>query len=68
MATGVAPADLEVRLIDEKDFTTALRNAFGAQVTKTFVARTNPQCMTSVKSDTEGEILHAISFIIVDRG
>ena len=62
------PADLEVRLIDEKDFKSALQAAFGAKITKTFVARTNPQCMTSVKSSTEGDILHSVSFIIVDKG
>ncbi len=62
------PADLEVRLIDEKDFKTALQDAFGVQITKTFVARTDPQCMTSVKSTAEGEIVHSISFIIVDKG
>jgi Protein of unknown function (DUF2927) len=64
----VQPLDLEVRLIDEKNFKTALQDAFGMQVTKTFVARTDPQCMTSVKSTAEGEIVHSISFIIVDKG
>lgn len=63
-----AAADIEVRLIDEKDFTSALRLAFGASITKTFVARTDPQCMTSVKSSANGAILHTISFIIVDKG
>lgn len=67
-ASSTAPADLEVQLIDEKDFKSALQAAFGAKVTKTFVARTNPQCMTSVKSSTEGDILHTVSFIIVDKG
>ncbi len=57
-----------MRLIDEKDFRSALQAAFGAKITKTFVARTNPQCMTSVKSSTEGDILHTVSFIIVDKG
>jgi len=61
-------ADLEVRLIDEKNFKSALRTAFGDQVTNEFVARTNPQCMTSVKSSAEGEILRSVSFIIVDKG
>jgi hypothetical protein len=68
IATGTAPADVEVRLIDEKNFTAALRAAFGIKVTKTFVARTDPQCMTSVKSSTDGDIVRAISFIIVDKG
>lgn len=61
-------ADLEVRLIDEKDFGAALVKAFGPAVAKEFVARTDPQCMTSVKSDPSGEIVHSVTFVIVDRG
>jgi hypothetical protein len=61
-------ADLEVRLIDEKDFATALRDAFGARVAGDFIKRTDPQCMTSVTSDRSGAIDHAISFVIVDKG
>ena len=61
-------ADVEVRLIDEKDFRSALREAFGTTVAQTFIKRTDPQCMTSVKSSTEGDILHSVSFIIVDKG
>lgn len=63
-----APADLEVRLIDEKDFRSALRDAFGVNVARTFIRRTDPQCMTSVKSSGEGDILRSVSFIIVDKG
>lgn len=62
------PADIEVRLIDESDFKSALRAAFGAKVARTFIRRTDPQCMTSVKSSTEGDILRSVSFIIVDKG
>ena len=62
------PADLEVRLIDEKDFRSALRTAFGAEIASAFIRRTDPQCMTSVKSSTEGEILRSVTFIIVDKG
>jgi hypothetical protein len=68
IASGSTPADVEVRLIDEKNFKSALRAAFGVAITKTFVARTDPQCMTSVKSRTEGEIIRSVSFIIVDKG
>jgi len=68
MAAGAAPADLEVRLIDQKDFATALKTAFGAKIAKTFIARTDPQCMTSVKSSADGGIVHSVSFIIVDKG
>src|ERR1017187_3616782 len=43
MASGnapadIQPADLEVRLIDEKDFKSALEAAFGAKIAKTFIA------------------------------
>jgi len=63
-----SPADIEVRLINEKDFKSALRAAFGAKVAQTFIRRTDPQCMTSVKSSTEGDILRSVSFVIVDKG
>ena len=62
------PADIEVRLINEKDFKSALRAAFGAKVARTFIRRTDPQCMTSVKSSAEGDILRSVSFVIVDKG
>jgi hypothetical protein len=61
-------ADLVVRLIDEKDFAHAIRAAFGAQTARDFVARTDAQCMTAVKSEAEGGIIRADSFIIVDQG
>jgi hypothetical protein len=67
ITADAASADIEVRLIDEKDFTSALRTTFGAKLTKTFVARTNPQCMTSVKSSADGRIVRSVTFIIVDK-
>ena len=68
-ARPAAPADIEVRLIDERDFKSALQAAFGAQVTTTFIARTDPQCMTSVEIEpSEGGIVRSVSFIIVDQG
>jgi hypothetical protein len=63
-----ASADIEVRLINERDFSAALTAAFGSATARAFVAKTDPQCMTSVKSDASGEIVHAVSFIIVDKG
>ena len=67
-AAAAGDADVQVRLIDEKDFNAALEAAFGARIARTFIARTDPQCMTSVKSNAAGDIVHAISFIIVDKG
>jgi len=61
-------ADIEVRLIDEKDFNGALFSAFGPKVARDFIARTDPQCMTSVKSNAAGDIVRSVSFIIVDKG
>ena len=66
--TSATEPDVELRLIDEKDFQSALRLAFGAKVARTFVARTDPQCMTSVKSAADGAIVRSVSFIIVDKG
>ncbi|MGC1091095.1 MAG: DUF2927 domain-containing protein, partial [Pseudolabrys sp.] len=63
-----APAEIELRLIDERDFQSALQAAFGAKIAKAFVTRTDPQCMTSVKSTADGKIVHSVSFIIVDKG
>ena len=68
VVAAAADADIEVRLIDQKDFTSALKAAFGARITRTFVVRTDPQCMTSVKSDADGSIVRSVSFIIVDKG
>jgi len=67
-ATSAAAPDIEVRLIDEKDFQSALHEAFGPKVARDFVSRTDPQCMTSVKSTADGKIVHSVSFIIVDKG
>ena len=67
VASPGASGDIEVRLIDERDFQSALQAVFGARVAKAFVKRTDPQCMTSVKSTSDGEIVHSISFIIVDK-
>src|SRR6185503_8834541 len=67
-AAAVGEADVEVRLIDEKDFNGALYAAFGPKIAKDFIARTDPQCMTSVKSNAAGDIVRSVSFIIVDKG
>jgi hypothetical protein len=68
VSDDATPADVEVRLIDEKNFQAALEAAFGRKIARTFVARTDPQCMTSVKSNVEGEVVHSMSLVIVDKG
>ena len=61
-------ADITIHLIDEKDFARAIDAALGRKTARAFVVKTDAQCMTSVQSDREGEIVAAISFVIVDRG
>jgi hypothetical protein len=61
-------ADIVVHLIDEKNFESALVRAFGTSTARAFVARTDPQCMTSVRSRSDGVILTSTSFIIADKG
>ncbi|MGZ5811861.1 MAG: DUF2927 domain-containing protein [Xanthobacteraceae bacterium] len=68
IVAGSEPADVEVLLMDEKGLEAALRASYGAQVTQTFVTRTDPECVTSVKSNADGEIVHALSYVIVDKG
>jgi hypothetical protein len=68
VVSAASPANIEVRLIDEKHFKGALVAAFGRKIARRFIARTDPQCMTSVKSNAAGEIVHSVSFIIVDQG
>lgn len=68
VVSGDAPADVEVRLIEAKNFKSALESAFGPRIARRFIARTDPICMTSVRSDTEGAIMRSVSFIIVDKG
>jgi hypothetical protein len=66
--TNEEDADLIVHLIDEKNFAAALIDAFGAETARAFVKKTDPQCMTSVKSRGDGAIVRAVSFVIVDKG
>jgi hypothetical protein len=68
LAQGGDEADITVRLIDEGDFANAIESAFGRETARTFVEKTDAQCMTSVRSDQDGEIAHSISFVIVDQG
>jgi hypothetical protein len=61
-------ADIVIHLIDEKNFAAALIDAFGEDTARAFVRKTDPQCMTSVKSRGDGAIVRATSFVIVDKG
>jgi hypothetical protein len=68
MAKSEEDADIVVHLIDEKNFEAALVDAFGEDTARAFVRKTDPQCMTSVKSRGDGAIVRATSFVIVDKG
>src|SRR4029078_3358416 len=45
-----------------------MRLWFATKVGRTYVARTDRHCMTSVKSAADGAIVRSVSFIIVDKG
>jgi hypothetical protein len=68
LTTDAEKADIVLHLIDEKDFAAALVRAFGAAIARDFVSRTDPQCMTSVRSQRDGVIVTSTSFIIADKG
>jgi hypothetical protein len=68
MADSEDDADIVVHLIDERNFAAALVDAFGEKTAQAFVRKTDPQCMTSVKSRGDGVIVRATSFVIVDKG
>jgi hypothetical protein len=68
LTTSEGGADIVVHLIDEKNFADALEQSFGRETARAFVAKTDPQCMTSVKSQSNGEIVSTVSFVIVDKG
>jgi hypothetical protein len=61
-------ANVVVHLIKESEFTAAIESAFGRETARAFIAKTDPQCMTSVQSEAKGPIVHVDSFVIVDQG
>ena len=68
VTSSESAADLVVHLINEKDFARALEEAFGRRTARAFVRKTDPQCMTSVKSQPDGAIVSTVTFVIADQG
>ncbi len=68
LVDDLSSANVVVRLIDEKDFFAAMEAAYGRETARSFVAQTDPQCMTSLKSQADGKAVRADVFIIVDQG
>ena len=65
--TSTAP-DVIVRLVDAKDFVSALAAALGDSTASAFINQTNPRCTTRSRADERGHLLRADIFIVVDRG
>src|SRR5882672_6824848 len=65
--TSTAP-DVIVRLVDAKDFVSALAAALGDSTASAFINQTNPRCTTRSRADELGHLLRADIFIVVDRG
>ncbi len=68
VTSSASAADLVVHLINENDFAKALEQAFGRRTARAFVRKTDPQCMTSVKSQPDGAIVSTVTFVIADQG
>ena len=68
VTSSASAADLVLHLINEKDFAKAIEQAFGRRTARAFVRKTDPQCMTSVKSQPDGAIVSTVTFVIADQG
>ena len=60
--------DVIVRLVDTKNFVSALAAALGDSMASAFINQTNPRCTTRSRVDENGHVLRADVFIVVDQG
>jgi Protein of unknown function (DUF2927) len=65
--TSTAP-DVIVRLVDAKNFLSALAAVLGETAATAFINQTNPRCTTRSRVDEHGHVLRADVFIVVDQG
>lgn len=59
-------ANVEVRLIRERDFARTLRQAFGRQKSARIVKSLDPQCLSGFRKDETFRILHSDVFLVAD--
>jgi hypothetical protein len=59
-------ANVEVRLIRERDFGRTLRQTFGRQQTQKIQKSLDPQCLSGFRKDAEFRIVHSDVFLVAD--
>jgi hypothetical protein len=63
-----AAANVEVRLIRERNFGRALRKAYGGERARQIQESLEPQCLSGLRKDAEFRIAHSDVFLVVDAG
>jgi hypothetical protein len=61
-------ANVEVRLIRERDFARTLRAAYGRERARQIEKSLEPQCLSGFRKDAEFRIEHSDVFLVVDAG
>jgi hypothetical protein len=63
-----APANVVVRLLNERAFYPALRAAYGRDRARKIQTSLDPQCLSGFRKDAGLRILHSDVFLVADRG
>ena len=66
MTADKGAANVEVRLIRERDFGRTLRNAFGRRNSAKIQKSLDPQCLSGFRKDDEFRIVHSDVFLVAD--
>ena len=61
-------ANVEVRLIRERDFARTLRESYGRDRARQIQKSLEPQCLSGFRKDAEFRIVHSDVFLVVDAG
>jgi hypothetical protein len=61
-------ANVEVRLIHERDFARTLRRTYGRDRARQIQKSLEPQCLSGFSKDAEFRIVHSDVFLVVDAG
>jgi hypothetical protein len=68
MTTDRAAANVEVRLIHERDFSRTLTAAFGRDRMRKIQKSLEPQCLSGFSKDAQFRIRHSDVFLVADAG
>jgi hypothetical protein len=68
MTTERNAANVEVRLLNERDFIPTLRAAFGAKQARRIQKDLDPQCISGFRKDSALRIEHSDVFLVADAG